>query len=126
MIVESFGSLKMLARFASVGRRFGGVVMSAMLIAAFVLPYARPLVCDATGHEASAVEHLNHEASAGSQVTDAGPCHAIMDCCVVPVAPASDRPDGLGSYQHPSTEPPVPELTPLSNATSPLTPPPKV
>ena len=111
--------------FASIGRRLGGGLMSAMLIAALALPYARPLVCDAAGHEASTVSHLNHEASAGSQVTDAGPCHATMDCCVVPVAPAN-RPDGLAFYQHPSTEPPVPVLTPLSNATSPLTPPPKV
>lgn len=112
--------------FASIERRLGGGMMSALLIAALALPYARPMVCDVADHEASVVTHLNHEASVGSQVTDERPCDAIMDCCVIPVAPAADRPYQIAIDLHPAMDRSAPARTPLSTATSPLTPPPRI
>jgi len=123
---EDVRDLVLSSTFAPLGCWLSSGVVSALLIASLTLPYARPLACDAEDHEANTLTHLNREASSGSQVTGERPCHASMDCCVVPAAPATDGPDVIALYQHPSTESPIPALTPLSTVTSPLTPPPKV
>lgn len=117
------------------GRLLRGTGASAVILMALTLPYARPIVCSASGHDVIHApghgEHRGNEiqraghASAGPRGAVDESCHESMDCCVVPAAPTIDRANRATPFQHPWRDSPAPARTPSSQTISPLTPPPR-